>query len=197
MIKLNKHGIIIESKIFNIYLNTHIYHKPKITRTIGITNVVYPNMKRIAFLDYDNYNIDMIIPELQYFQKSYKLSDAYIFKSSNKKDSYHVMFIDQMNPNELMKLLIESNCDERYKTLALSDSKRWTLRFGRKGLISPNLIRIITSPFNKRLKSKAHASFLNLQYGLNIEKLINLDDNDILPVVAYDTISNIDGEGRK
>lgn len=195
MLRINKYGIEIKIKIFNLFFNTYIYKKPKVARTIGIRNHTQEG-KRLVFLDYDNYLLEeQLIPELQYYQKRYKLSDFYIFKSSNKPNSYHAICLDKLNPNDFMKLLIESGCDERYKTLALSDFKSWVLRFGKKGLISPDLIRIKSSPYQKRPKSKAHAQFINLHYGLNIKKLINLDSSDILPVVAYETISNIDGGG--
>jgi hypothetical protein len=193
MLKINKYGLEIRLKIFNLYFNIHTYIKPRIVRTIGIRNNTLDG-KRLVFLDYDNTLLDeMLIPELQYFQKKYELSNFYIFKSSNKPNSYHAICLDKLNPNELMQLLIESGCDERYKTLALSDLKSWVLRFGKKGLINPEIIKVIVSPSNNRQKSKTHALFLHYQYGLNTKNLNNLDDNEVLPIVAYETLSNIDG----
>lgn len=197
MISLNKYGLKINLNIAKIFLNLHIYKTPKTARAIGIRNHT-PEGKRLAFLDYDCIMLEeQLIPELQYFQEKYFLSDFYIFKSSQKPNAYHVICLDKMNANEFMALLIESGCDERYKTTALNDFKSWVLRISKKGTTeAPTYLRTIKSQHNNRIKSKAHAKFLKLQYGINIKKFINLDNNEILPVVAYNTISNIDGEGN-
>jgi hypothetical protein len=194
MIRIDKYGLKVDITLLNIGLNLHLYKKPVIARTIGIRNHTLDG-KRLVFLDYDNIMLEeQLIPELSYFQKKYKLSSFYIFKSSNRENSYHAICLDKINANTLMNLLIESGCDERYKTFALSDFKSWVLRFGRKGqVINPRLVRVINSSNNHLPKSKAHAQFLQLQYGLNTKSLKNLDDSEVLPIVSYETISNIKG----
>lgn len=197
MINLNRYGLKINLHIRKIFFNLHIYKMPKIARTIGIRNHTLEG-KRLCFLDYDNIMLkEQLIPELRYYQNKYKLSNFYVFKSSQKPNAYHVICLDKMNPNEWMRLLTESGCDERYKTTSLNDYKSWVLRINRKGETeSPKFQTIISSRHNNRVKSKAHALFLNLQYGLKTKSLKRQDNNKTLPIVAYNTISNIEGEGN-
>lgn len=173
-------------------LHINYYKTLPIARTIGIRNCTQDG-KRLVFLDYDNYLLEeQLIPELKYYQKKYKLSNFYIFKSSQKKNAYHAICLDKLNPIEFMQLLTESGSDERFKTMSLKDYKAWVLRINKKGdSESPKFIRTLKSNNNERVKSKAHAKFLNLQYDLKTENLINMDNQEIIIITSYDTISNI------
>lgn len=173
-------------------LHINFYKKLPQARTIGIRNTTQDG-KRLLFLDYDNYMLkEQLIPELKYYQKKYKLSNFYIFKSSQKEHGYHAICLDKLDSNLFMQILIESGCDERFKTMSLKDYKAWVLRINPKGKIKkPNYLLTIKSPYDQRIKSKAHALFLQYHYNINTKKLINQDNQKIIIITSYDTISNV------
>lgn len=188
-----KYGFQLYALLFGIETNLRIHRRFDTEFTIGVRNHCSDG-KRIIFLDYDQTLYEeQLIPELKYLQKSYKLSNFYILKSSQKPDSYHAICLDKLNAREWVRLITETSCDNNYKLYpVIADNKSWVLRCWNKGESQkPRLIKIIESPYNKREKSLAHALHLQMNYGINIKKLINLDNNKGICYLKYGTLNYI------
>lgn len=186
---INKLGIIFEIK--NNFLNIGFHARQYFagtTTTAGIANNT-KDAKRILFLDYDNVLFeDMLLPELDYLQRKYQLSEFYIFKSSQKPDGFHAICLDKLNVREWQTILQESSCDEAYKNPRIKDFHRSVLRILPKGKSqAPRFIHKLKSPYQKREKSQAHLNWLHLHHDINIENVKNLDNYTNPDLVIYKT----------
>lgn len=188
-ISINKIGIIFELK--NNFLNIGFHARQYVlgtTTTAGISNDTKDG-KRILFLDYDNILYeDMLLPELDYLQRKYGLSDFYIFKSSQKTNGFHAICTDKLNVREWQTILQESSCDEAYKNPRIKDFHRSVLRILPKGKSqAPTFIHKLKSPFQTRTKSQAHLKWLSIHHDINIEKVKNMDSYTNPNLVIYKT----------
>jgi hypothetical protein len=187
------YGFQLIIQIFHTEMNLRIHKRFDTEFTLGIRNST-PDGKRVIFLDYDQILFDEeLIPELEFLQKKYELSDFYILRSSQKVGNYHAICLDKMKAREWVKLIEETTCDNNYKKIpVLAGHRNWVLRCWKKGdSQKPKLLRILYSPHHKRTKSLAHAMHLHYMYGIRIEKLIKLDNNKQLGIVNYKTLNFI------
>lgn len=198
-ISKSKYQTQIELKLFNRIFKFITHKNKEVAWTAGIRN--YTNQgKVVLFLDYDEILLEeMLIPELKYLQEKYKLSDLYIIKSSHKEHSYHVIGLDKLNARTWADILDESSCDQSYKrTPLILDHSSWVLRITEKGdTQSPKYLMTLKSKYQDREKSKAHYLFLKYHYNIEMEEPPNLDDNTILGVIKYPTLSNIKQDMNK
>lgn len=193
---LNKMGFNfgLDNRFFNfgIHLNQRFYG---ISKTIGIRNNCIDSKKnassgnRIIFLDYDEILLkEMLIPEIKYLQQKYELGNFYIFKSSQKPNSFHAVCFDKVKVYEWKDIMEESSCDENYKKPSLKDFKTAVLRIAPKGSSNaPSYLMTIKSPIRARIKSLAHYNFFKFNYDLPDEEIFNMDESDNLLFVEYET----------
>lgn len=189
----NQYGIQIEFKLFKIIFKIKIHKELDTAWTVGVRNHTQDG-KRVIFLDYDQILLDeMLIPELKYLQEKYKLSEFYILKSSQKPNSYHAICIDKLTSREWVQLIQETSVDQNYKLMPImADHKSWVLRILPKGHSQePKYLMTLESKYHKREQSKAHALFLKLHYGIKTKHLNMLDNYTELPLIQYETMSNI------
>lgn len=168
-------------------------------QTIGIRNNTEDG-KRLVFLDYDNMLYkEQLIPELKWLQKTFKLSDLYIFKSSQKAGAYHIISLDKLTAREWVNIVEQTNVDSNYKRVPIYvDNRAWVLRFFPKAKSKkPELIYIMKSKYQSREKSKAHALFLKFNYGVNISKIKKLDKYTNVLITLYDTLNYIKTEDEQ
>lgn len=185
------YGFHLNAKFFNTNIHLAIFQTYKTTWTLGIKNVT-PSGHRVLFIDYDEHLIEHITTEIQYLIRKYHLSDAYIFKSSNRPNGFHCIIIDKLTYKEHMRIINETSCDEYYRKMPITtDHHHWVLRCLKKeGSITPKLVKIIKSPYNERKKSLAHYLYLKHQYKVN-KRPKNLDKNKILYTIQYGTMNFI------
>lgn len=143
----------------------------------GYTNLAKNGMF-LPFFDYDIKSLDLVLSELKYLQKKYELSDIYIYSSTN---GFNALSFDKLPFNILKELYNECllMCQD-YIELGLKRNFL-TLRFGR----DKKLIKIMTSKNNKYQKSLAHAIFINMCYGTEIDTSKNFDTSMSLRLKAY------------
>jgi len=198
-ISKGKYGLNIHLNILNLNLIFRLYKSFNTEQTVGIRNSTEDG-KRLIFLDYDNMLYqEQLIPELKWLQKTYKLSDFYIFKSSQKPGAYHVICLDKLTSREWIDIIEKTNVDQNYKKVPIFvDNKAWVLRFLPKAQSKkPELIHILKSKHQQREKSKAHALFLKYNYGININKIKNLDKHTNVLLTLYDTLNYIKTKDEK
>ena len=189
----NKYGIQLHIEFFKINFMVRIFSRIDTEHTVGLRNKTKDG-KHCVFLDYDNMLFEEhLVPELKYLQKTHRLSDFYVFKSSQKLGNYHVICLDKLNAREWMSVIEETNVDQNYKKVPISlDNKSWVLRFLPKAESKkPKLIMIMRSRFQKRSKSNAHALFLKYNYDVNIENIKNLDQFTDVTMTVYETLNYI------
>ena len=190
---MGKYGLSLHIDLFKINLVIRIYKRFDATNTLGLMNSTEDG-KRLVFLDYDDMLYkEHLLPELKYLQRKYKLSDLYIFKSSQKEGAYHVICLDKLKAREWMSLIEETNVDQNYKKVPINvGNKAWVLRFLPKAKSKkPRLIKIMKSKYQQREKSNAHALFLKYNYGINTKSLKNLDTYTNVTLTIYDTLNFI------
>jgi len=152
-------------KIF--FIKYSILDKPH-THTIGIASRCKDN-KHVVFLDWDCINIEIVKSDIRYIQEMFNLGNFYIFKSSQKPDSYHAICLTKVSFGELTDIHSHTSCDYafRYAIKGFTE-KAWVLRCVKKGdSDTPIYIEIIKHP-SKREKSYAHAVFMRQYYNLII-----------------------------
>ena len=143
----------------------------------GYCNRCYDG-KYIIFLDYDNLELSWIKPEIKRLQEDFKLSDFYLFRSSEK--GVHAVCMDKVSLPKLVRILKNTSIDEKYIQVPLNFGKKiWTLRLSDKGGRSVEYLGSIMSDNYHKEKSLAHIKVLG-----KIFKGIEFD------------ITNNDGEER-
>ena len=188
-ISKNIYGIHLTIKIlgYNLWVR---FHKNYLTaNTLGIRNNTVDG-KRVPFFDFDNHLIEHLLPELRYLQQKHRLSDLYVFKSSQKPHSYHVIGLDKLDFEVWKRILNETTCDKFYKEMPITnDYKGWVLRINKKlDSVAPKLIMRLTSPYQNKVKSRPHYLFLKYHHGIKT-KPKNLDNNYELYTTLYDTLN--------
>ena len=194
----NIYGLQIHIKLFDYNLWIRFHKNFVTTRTLGIRNITQNGIFRVPFFDFDNILYVHLIQELKYLQQRYQLSDMYIFRASQKPNSYHVICLDKLSYKEWIEILNLSSCDQFYKTMPISnDFKTWVLRISKKAdSLAPKLIRILKSRYHWRIKNNAH--YLFLKYHHNVKyKPFNLDQSYKLYTTEYDTLNYITNKLEK
>lgn len=186
----NEYGLHFRFGLFRWNFQGKMFSDYKLAYAGGIRNNTFDG-KRVPFFDYDNTLLEFLIPELKYFQEKYLLSDFYVFKSSQKENSYHVIGLDKLDYREWLQLVGESSCDEYYRTMPVSnDFGSWVLRVTKKKMSkAPKLLCVVRSKNCLRQKSLAHALFLKNQHKVDVSKLKRLDSNTQLFTVNYATMN--------
>jgi len=187
----NQYGFNIRFQIFKINFVFKIFSKRNTEHTIGLRNTTEDH-KRLVFLDYDKMLLnEHLLPELKYLQNKHRLSDIYLFASSQVEGNYHAICLDKMTAREWMKIINGTNVDQNYKNVPLhADNKSWVLRFIPKNKSeAPKIIKVLKSKHNKRKKSNAHRLFLNYNYDLKIVKDRNFDESKKIDTVMYETFN--------
>jgi hypothetical protein len=186
------YGIQITIKLFGYELWIRGHKDYFTAKTLGIKNRCMDG-KYVFFADFDNHLLEQLIPELQYLQSKHKLSNLYIFRSSQKPHSYLVMGIDKLNYERWVSILNETSCDKFYKDMPITnDYKQWCMRITPKaGSIAPKLIRILQSPNQEREKSRPHWLFLKYHHNLKGCEPNNLDHYNKLYTTQYTTLNYI------
>jgi len=153
-------------KIF--FVKYSIIDKPH-TYTIGIASRCKDN-QHVVFLDWDCVDIEIVKSDICYIQNMFNLGNFYIFKSSQKPDSYHAICLTKVRFGELTDIHSHTTCDYAFRFAVKGFSeKAWVLRCVKKGdSDAPIFIEKIKS-FSKREKSLAHAIFLKEYYGIDIK----------------------------
>lgn len=190
-IEINRHGVrlSITNRWFDFGFHFRTFFDTAMA--IGVKNNCSDG-KRVIFLDYDDIDFKtMLLPELDYLQKKYKLGDFFIFKSSQKKNGFHVICLDKLTARQWMTFLKETGCDENYKLLSIHPQRTWVLRMSAKGKSdAPIFIYRMTSQYANRLEmSFVHSNWLKYHYGVDITGLHNFDKSDSLPIVEYGTLN--------
>lgn len=184
-IKKTKNGIRFKFILFNLAFVFSFVNLRDKAYTTGIRNVT-ENNKRLLFLDYDSQSLDLqILPEIKYLQEVYKLGDAFLFESS--ENSYHVIFFDELDFLEWLKILEKTSCDSIYKNVAyFGDNASNVLRVADKGeKKKPQYRRIIRGCKQSRKMDRGLYNFFNLLYNFpiyyspekfnNTKKVIKID----------------------
>lgn len=173
-----------------------LFQKFDVEQTVGIRNSTEDG-KRLVFLDYDKMLYDLHLkPELKHIQKKYKLSDFYIFESSQKVGAYHIICLDKITAKEWCEIIEQTNVDALYKKVPIQiDNKAWVLRMlPKRASRKPRLKEIMKSKYQTREKSNAHALFLKFNYNINISKIKKLDKYTNVTLTLYDTLNYIKTE---
>jgi len=191
------YGSHLRIRIFSLNLEIQLYRTHRTTGTLGIRNNT-PDGKRLLFMDYDEHLLEFIEPEIKHLQKTYGLSDFYIFKSSLKPNGFHAICLDKLRYKEFINIINQSSCDEYYRKMPITtDHHSWVLRSLKKeGSIKPKLVKIIKSKHQEREKSLAHYLYLKHQHNIK-NKPKKLDKNKILYTIQYGTMNYIKADELK
>lgn len=159
------------------------------TWTYGMTSRCKDG-RHVLFFDYDNDNFPQIKDEIEYLQKFYKLSHAYVFENDREK-SYHVVILDKFALRKAYKILSNSNVEWSYvNSVKMIRGHSWVLRATEKGERKlPEYVGMIKSKYNHREISTPHKEFLKVHYGVELGKYIKEDgiSVDEMPMVWYNT----------
>lgn len=188
-----KYGFQLHVEGFKCNLVLRLFKTFDVEHTIGIRNNTEDG-KRLLFLDYENILFsEHLLPELLWLQLTYKLSNFYVFESSQKFGNYHVICLDKLKAREWMEIIEQTNCDSNYKRVPVFiDNKAWVLRFvpKRKSKM-PKHILTLKSKYQKREKSNAHALFLSKWYDIDLQNIKNLDAYTNITITEYSTLNYI------
>ena len=149
----------------------------------GYTNLCKDG-RYIPFFDFDGWELQWVEWSIRYLQKTYKLSSAYIFQSS--ECGYHVAIFDKIHISDLLVILKASGTDHNFIFCPINFGKKlWTLRLTEKGLNRPRFVKCLKSEFNDRPKSMPHITLLEKLYpNIQINRS-NADDETTLISAFY------------
>jgi hypothetical protein len=174
----------ILSREFDIALRSQ---KERTREMLGITNLTKDG-KWIVFMDFDGFKqewLDVIVPELQ---KLYRLSDAYLFQSS--EHGFHLITFDKLGIKALVEILKSASCDPNYIFVPLKYGlKLWTLRQNEKKGEKPKFIKIYPKNPNiiyRYQRSLAHMIAFEKLYNMSIDKAYNDGIEDFVIVSGYE-----------
>jgi len=189
----NDYGWHLRFAIGRLNFQSKIFSDYKLAWTVGLRNNT-PSGHRLLFCDYDNQLLDFVIDELTYLQEEYRLSDIYIFKASQKENSYHAICLDKLTYRQFKEILDQTSVDEYYRDMPVTnDHHSWVLRIlEKKDSVAPKLIKILKSKYNIRRKSLAHASYLEKHHKVDVSHLKFLDKNKHSWAIVYGTLNFID-----
>lgn len=189
--QINKNGISLSFLSRWYDFGFHFKHFLNTEIAVGVRNDCFDG-KRVIFLDYDDIMFkEMLLPELAWLQKEFVLGDFFIFKSSQKPNSFHAICFDKLDARSWTYLLRETSCDENFKLLPLHPHRIWVLRMSRKGKSNaPVFIYRLRSKYaNRREMSFVHANWLRQHHGVDLKGLYYFDESKNLPIVEYGTLN--------
>jgi len=150
--------------------------------------------KHVVYLDYDNFREEWLFDEMKHLIKEHKLSDIYIFSSSETKKgrSFHCICFDKFKAREYNDLVMGTNADVLFRNNSFFDLQNArVLRFSAKTnsqINRPKLYKVIRSKYSIRPKSLSHILFYERMFGIEIKnKELNDGKNDI-GIIKYATI---------
>jgi len=193
------YGFNVHINLFKLNMQLKFFSSMDMESTAGLNNRTEDG-KYCLFLDYDGMLYEEhLLSELRYLQLKHKLSSLYVFKSSQKEGSYHIICLDKLKAREWIMILEETSCDANFKKAPLiTGCKAWVLRFlPKKESKKPELIKILKSRHEGRPKSNAHALFLKYNYDVETKSLLNLDDYTNVTLTTYQTLNYIKTTGGK
>lgn len=150
------------------------------------------NGRYVLFHDYDNLTFAELKEELLFLQEKFKLSDYYVFKL-DRENSFHAVCLDTFDMGEAYNIQKTTSADLAFiHSIKTLKTKEWVLRYGSKGKrSSPEFFAVISSEFDSRVKSSAHANFLRA-IGVPVSLSGLWDRAKMLTLVNYDTANRID-----
>jgi len=75
----NVYGLHVTIRLFGYSLWVRFHRDYLTAKTLGIRNNTIDG-KRVPFFDFDNHLFKHVLPELDYLQEKYRLSDFYVFQ---------------------------------------------------------------------------------------------------------------------
>lgn len=168
------------------------FYRTPDTWTFGMTSRCKDG-KHVLFFDYDKDDYAGIKDEIQYLQKFYHLSSAYVFENDKDK-SYHVVILDKFPLKKAYKILSNSNVEWSYtNSVKMIRGHEWVLRTGEKGKRKkPQYVAIIKSKYDVREVSTAHKRFIQQYYGVHKIVYRHEDRCKIIPMVNYNTGNRVE-----
>lgn len=142
----------------------------------------------VIYLDYDKISIEIIEREIDWLKEEYRLSNIYLFQSS--ENNHHAICFDIMRAKEWIRFLNDTSADIHFKRIPNSFSTReWILRWGEKrNKPRPSFLKKIESPYSKREQSLAHWMFFKTAYpDAKFKKLRKPDGEKELDIIEYET----------
>lgn len=188
--KKTKKGRTLKFCFFEVWFIATIISMREKAYTTGVRNIT-GNNKRILFLDYDSQDLDFcIMPEIKYLQLNHNLGDAYLFESS--KDSFHVVFFDELDFLEWLDILKKTSCDSVYKNVAyFGDNASNVLRIAEKGEKSkPTFFKMIPSPNGRRMDRGLYKFFQKIYKFDFYYDLMMFNDSNTVVKIDYLTLNN-------
>ena len=126
---------------------------------IAISNKV--DHRYCIFLDYDYTEETAIDKDIRGLQRKFSLGNAYVFKTLN---GFHVMFIDLVEYDELLRILNASTCDEHYKYVSTKNNNRtWVLRITPKKNDNNVTFHKVIKHNQEKALSYPHSNYLMAQ----------------------------------
>jgi hypothetical protein len=163
----------------------------KVMRCIGITNRLRSpeGEEYVAFLDYDDRELEDLKLEVEKLATKWGLGWTYIISSKEGGKNWHVISPVTLSVYEYLGLLWDSKCDKSYKTSFFTFREK-TLRIsgkpdGRKQSF-PKLKCILPLASDK-IYSSAHLQFLTKYHKAKTPADVNIAETK-LEVVKYGTI---------
>jgi len=156
-------------------------------RTGGKSSRIPNTIYHILPFDYDDIDEQALEIELKALIKEFELGSMHIFRMPDRENAFHVVCLDYFLLHEVKVITMSSSCDIAFVLAPRMDRFRnWVLRDFEKGdRERPVFHKTINSPHEgKRKQSQAHATYLNMLYGCEIE-LTNSDGNDAILIEQY------------
>jgi len=179
--KFKVHRINFSFKLF-------VWTTPK-TRTTGVYDIC-KNGRHILLLDYDKFRLEWLENEIKYLQQKYKLSDFYIFQSSQY--SYHAVCFDMLENYLHNQILRQTNIDESFMNATKFDYGSRVLRIFPKGKTpKPKFLKTIKSRFNKYPKSLDHIELFEKNYDIKITNKTKAKKLGEIYLINYPTEVNV------
>lgn len=149
----------------------------------GISNRTKDGMY-VLFIEYDHLELKDIINELIRLQKSFHLSDFYIFKS-NKGNNYHTYCFDKLMYREFRPIIEQTTTDKNWYVYPLRyGTKKWVLRLTEKFGFKPKHIYTLKSPYHIREKSTPHLQLISSYFNIELNDE-NKDEQKTLEQATY------------
>lgn len=149
----------------------------------------------VLFFDYDNLDLNEIVPEIKYLQKKEPLIGAYFFKLDRDK-SFHVIIPQKMFLNQCFEIIEKTSSDYSFKIAGIRKglTKEWILRAFEKGKRGkPKFIGYLPSNFECDVNkiSFEHIHFMEEHYEATKAKLLEYEENEGIGLVRYNTSNRI------
>ena len=179
-----KFGIPFTKRTFRTLFQ--LYRTPD-TWTQGVSSACEDG-RHVLFFDYDKLGeLKRVEDDLKYIQEQFKLSHAYIFKTS--EENFHAIILDKLPLTGAYDVLKETNCDNAFiHSIKYLKGREWILRIAEKGnRPKPEFVKVLKSNYNENNVSTAHKLFIQKYYGVPKLKY-NFEDNiNVIPLINYNT----------